>query len=81
MTCFDLRVRWQDRTVFQRDQATPADPGVLGHESERWEGSTLERGLGFLARGGCHKMPSHRMVAHHNRTDYERVDFRENPTG
>ena len=63
------------------DQTAPADQVVLWHESERCEGSNLDRGLGLLARGDRQKAPRHRIVALHNPTDSERVDFRENTTG
>ena len=57
------------------------NPSRLRHEPERCEGSNLDRGLGLLARGDRQKAPRHRIVALHNPTDSERVDFRENPIG
>ena len=76
--CPTLQMSLADRTVFQMDQATLENQGILWHYRKRSENSNLDCHLGLCARSHPEKAPQYRPQSLHNSTDFERYIVREN---
>ena len=66
------------RTVFQMDQAAPADQSVLWDICQRRKDAGLDSGLRLFTCSDPQKKAQSRPESLHNSTVFKCVDFREN---
>ncbi len=67
------------RVVFQMDQATPSDQGILWQFRKCRKDPDMDGHLGICARGHNQDTVKLGFEPLHNFTDFERRSFRKNP--
>ncbi len=73
------RCRWRSRVVFQMDQTTSTNQGILWHFRKCGQDPNMDCHLGLSARGHNQETVKLRFEPLHNFTDFERHAFRKNP--
>ena len=76
--CRAVSVPLAGGVVLQMDQAAPADQGVLRHQRERGEDSSMDRYIHLCSCSHCQEKIEAGSKPLHDSTDFERDSFREN---